>query len=101
MDWEEKDRVLKVSASSNPIYTPDLNIGRGIPGTVAGNAYSTDIDVFINGVPFYSYYNIGGVTCAAVEDLGVNSATDAELSVYGMRYTYNDTDRTLKLYVKR
>ena len=34
----------------------------------------------------------------AVEDLGMDSATDDALSEYGMRYIYDDSARTLKLY---
>ncbi len=41
------------------------------------------------------------ITCVAVEDLGMDSETDELLSEYGMRYTYDDVSRTLKLYVSR
>lgn len=101
VNWNEEDRVLEAEVSENPVYTSGQSVSRGVSGTIAGNTYYTDITVFINGMPFAKSYNIGGITCVAVEDLGMNSETDELLSEYGMRYTYDDVSRTLKLYVSR
>ena len=100
VNWNEEDKVLEASVSEAPVYGSGGNGSSGVTGSVAGNIYHTDITLFVNGIPLGSY-NIGGVTCAAVEDLGADSDTDEVLSKYGMRYTYNDSDRTLRLYIKR
>lgn len=98
VNWNEADRVLEAEVSRNPVYTSGQSVSRDVSGTIAGTIYHTDIAVFINGMPFSKSYNIGGITCVAVEDLGMDSATDDALSEYGMRYIYDDSARTLKLY---
>ena len=75
VNWNEEDRVLEAEVSENPIYTSGQSVSRGVSGTIAGN--TTDIAVFINGMPFAKSYNIGGITCVAVEDMGMDSETDS------------------------
>ncbi len=104
VEWNESSRELRAEISDKPMESPKAAIEKQVPGNAIGNIYYTDIRVFINGIEGMRTYNIGGITCIAIEDLGVMgvSADDyPKYSCYGMRYVYDNASRTIKLYTLR
>ncbi len=104
VEWNENSRELSASVSEKPIEAPNPTLEKQIPGKPIGSIYYTDIRVFINGIESIKTYNIGGITCIAIEDLGVMDVladNRPKYSGYGMRYVYDDASRTIKLYTLR
>lgn len=104
VEWNESSRELHAEILDKPMESPKASIEKQVPGNAIGNIYYTDIRVFINGIESMRTYNIGGITCIAIEDLGVMdvSADDyPKYSCYGMRYVYDNASRTIKLYTLR
>ena len=106
VEWNPDERVLSVVTKDRPASVPQVEITKQTPGSVAGNVYDTDIRVFINGVDcsFIDTYNIGGITCMAIEDLGIIddlSNGSPMYSRFAMHYTYNNDERVIKLYTLR
>lgn len=105
VEWKENERELHAAISDMPSETPEYIPERQTPGEPVGTIYYTDISVSINGIEdCIQTYNIGGITCAAIEDLGVTGALDDNIprySRYGMRYVYDNDSRTIKLYTLR
>lgn len=103
VEWNENSRELRAVISDRPAETPEPVIEKQVPGNAIGSIYYTDIRVFINGIESIQTYNIGGVTCIAIEELGVDVFADnrPKYSGYGMRYVYDDTSRTIRLYTLR
>lgn len=105
VEWKENSRELYAAISGRPSEVPEYIPERQTPGNSAGSIYYTDISVSINGIEdCIQTYNIGGITCAAIEDLGVTDVFDDNIprySRYGMRYVYDNDSRTIKLYTLR
>lgn len=106
VEWNSGERYLSVAVKDRPGSAPQAEINKQTPGNVAGTIYATDIRVGINGVDcsFIDTYNIGGITCMAVEDLGtMDKLSDGSpmYSRFAMHYTYNDDERAVRLYTLR
>ena len=61
-------------------------------GTVIAKIYETDIKVYMYNKLIPSY-NIGGVTCVAIEDLGLDNA----FSDIGGKFVWDSESRTINL----
>lgn len=105
VEWNETCRILDAEVKQRPDTPPEARIEKQVPGNVVGNIYYTDIEVYINGVDYYyESYNIGGITCVAIEDLAVMDVTEDQLlrySTFGMRYVYDNNERSIRLYTLR
>ena len=71
--------------AENPTYSKPV-------GTKIAYIYETDIDVFMYDKEIPSY-NIGGITCVTVEDLGLDNA----FSDIGGKFIWDPIDRTINL----
>lgn len=104
INWDGENRILSANISIEPESLPDIVVSKQHPGNVVGNIYYSDIVTYLNGIECRQTYNIGGVTCIAIEDLGIMNSQGryvSDYSNYGMRYTYNDDERTIRLYTLR
>lgn len=72
VEWNSGERYLSVAVKDRPDSAPQAETEKQVAGNIAGTIYTTDIRGGINGVDcsFIDAYNIGGITCMAVEDLG-------------------------------
>ncbi len=90
----DNDLRLLIVNDFNPSYikeTSGQNYSEPI-GTVIANIYETDIAVCIYDKIIPSY-NIGGITCVAIEDLALDNA----FSDIGGKFIWNEEDRTINL----
>jgi len=70
VDWDPDARLISAVSSASAVdYTKYADTKRGETGSILGYIYETDIRATVNGLEVPSY-NIGGITCVCIEDLG-------------------------------
>lgn len=103
VSYDDSRRRLDVMTDAKPSSYNTPEVTRGRVGTISGHYLYTDIKAYVNGIQVDSY-NIGGRTCAVVEDLGElrdKYNEEAGWSDYNFVHSYNDSERTLYLYSYR
>ena len=103
VSYDDSRRRLDVTTGIKPAAYNTPEVSRGQVGTISGHYLYTDIKAYVNGIQVDSY-NIGGRTCAVVEDLGElrdKYNEDSGWSDYNFVHRYNDSERTLYLYSYR
>ncbi len=91
--YDDDLRVLIVS-DFNPAYLKE-NASKTYSqpiGEIIANIYETDIAVYIYNKVIPSY-NIGGITCVAIEDLALDNA----FSDIGGKFIWNEEERSINL----
>jgi len=108
-EWSEEERLL--SLIPNRVFAEEhQSIERNAPDKVVGEVLFTDIRVRLAyyhhpmlGLWYFDIpsYNIGGRTLIAIESLGYHPTNHlSRYSINGARYTWNEYDRTIRLYFK-
>lgn len=99
VEWNPDDRTLRVLTDYMPEAPQTPEVRRGSVGETVGNVLYTDITAYVNGIKINSY-NIGGYTCACIEDLGeLTDEYNREFgySDYNFNYEWNPDERTVAL----
>lgn len=97
--YNDEKRMLTVSSDGRKGFG-SYDAPRGQTGTMLGNVYATDIQVYFNGheVPGY---NIGGRTAVCIEDLGTVDETSQNFqfgySNYLCNFKWDEANRTVSL----
>lgn len=103
IDWQAENRRLIVKFSDRVSFTPNIKkLTYNQQGEIIGNVYFSDIQVNLYDIDYaFDTYNIGGITCVAIEDIAIsNTSSSGELlySRYAMHYNWNSKKREIRLY---
>lgn len=102
VEWDSAARTLRADIGQVSQQRPDVSVERKAPGNICGNIYFSDIAVEWNGAKYYGdSYNIGGITCIAIEDLGADITVADGYSEYAAYYKWDSDERTIMLNVLR
>lgn len=99
VDWNAENKTLRVTTDYMPENPGTGYVTRGQVGQIVGNVLYTDIITYVNGIKINAY-NIGGYTCACIEDLG-ELTDDYNIEVgysdYNFNYVWDQNTRTIAL----
>ena len=112
VEWNPEALTLSVSVNKKPSELPSFVPQRQTAGNIVGHTYYTNIRSYFEGIEMINFqtnepkvFNIGGTTCAVIEDIAVmQGSVGVETPIYssyGMTYVWNEADRTIKLYTLR
>ena len=112
VDWNPEALTLSATINEKPDEPPAFIPQRETAGNIVGHTYYTDIRSYFEGIEMIDFqtkepkaYNIGGTTCAVIEDIAVMQGSGGEgspiYSPYGMTYVWDEADSTIKLYTLR
>lgn len=112
VEWDPETLRLYININKKPSEIPSFVPQRQTAGNIVGHTYYTNIRSYFEEIEMIDFqtkepktFNIGGTTCAVIEDIAVmqgSSGIETPIySSYGMTYTWNGADRTIKLYTLR
>ena len=104
VDYNVEHKLLTIDSFYNvsPMAAYEYqgkHVSRGIPGTVLGDVYATDVKVMFNNQEIRGY-NIDGKIAVCIEDLGTlddSAYGDLGYSKYFANFTWDETTRTVAL----
>jgi len=93
IEYQDSIRTLLVTDYVYPAAWQTISgVTRGVPGSVLGNIYESDITTYFNGEQLHTF-SLNGKMAAAIEDIGNKD----DFSKYSAKFKWDNSTRTIRL----